>query len=106
MPKSNSKEKGSKKGLGKAPGRPRMSKRAEATLQRKEVTLTVEQFDSLQLLSHQLNRARDKEAEDTEPITTSALVRSAVEIMLSVRDKLHGNTERELLASLKAALGC
>jgi len=90
---------------GKRAGRPSMAKRDEADLQRKEITLTVDQADELTLLARKLNRERDKDVEGTEPITESALLRCAVEAMLQVKRKLGGDNEAELLASLLEALG-
>lgn len=68
-------------------------------LQRTQLALTYDQVDNLQLLANRINRQRDKSAEGAEVITTSALVRCALELFLAAQDDLSGNNERDILNS-------
>ncbi|WP_407543604.1 hypothetical protein Q0M94_27800 (plasmid) [Deinococcus radiomollis] len=56
------------------------------------------QYDELTQLARELNR-RKREA--GEIITANTLLRVATELLLRRRSELHGNTEAELLISLK-----
>ena len=67
-------------------------------LVRKEARLHEAQYDELTQLARELNR-RKREA--GEIITANTLLRVATELLLRRRSELHGNTEAELLISLK-----
>ena len=67
-------------------------------LVRKEARLHEAQYDELTQLARELNR---KKREAGEIITANTLLRVATELLLRRRSELHGNTEAELLTSLK-----
>jgi hypothetical protein len=67
-------------------------------LVRKEARLHEAQYDELTQLARELNR---KKREAGEIITANTLLRVATELLLRRRSELQGNTEAELLTSLK-----
>jgi hypothetical protein len=67
------------------------------TLVRKEARLRADQVDALAQLRRQVLRSRSMRA---EPITDNTLIRVAVDLLLARRDRLHGDTEDELRASV------
>lgn len=67
-------------------------------LVRKEARLHEAQYDELTQLARELNR---KKREVGEIITANTLLRVATELLLRRRSELRGDTEDELLSSLK-----
>lgn len=68
-------------------------------LVRKESRLRMDQVDALAVLTRQLGRRRTRRG--GERLTDNTLIRVAVDLLLERADQLSGNTEDELLASLK-----
>jgi hypothetical protein len=68
-------------------------------LVRKESRLRMDQVDALAVLTRQLGRRRTRRG--GERLTDNTLIRVAVDLLLERADQLSGNTEEELLASLK-----
>ncbi|GAA2531742.1 hypothetical protein [Pilimelia columellifera] len=66
---------------------------------RKESRLRMDQVDALAVLTRQLARQRTRRG--GERLTDNTLIRIAVDLLLDRADRLKGNTEDELLASLK-----
>lgn len=64
---------------------------------RKETRISAEQYQELTVLARQLSRASTGKG---ERITENTLIRIAVEILLSRKDRLQGTTEEELLESV------
>lgn len=71
-------------------------------MERKEARLRPDQVTELAALARYLSRTR---ADKSERITDNTLIRIAVDVVLAVGDKLTGDTEDELRASMAAALG-
>ena len=67
-------------------------------LVRKEARLHEVQYDELTRLARELNR---RKREVGEIITANTLLRVATELLLCRRAELHGDTEEELLSSLR-----
>lgn len=90
-------------GLPKSQGRPAVPAPAGLPkylrLVRKEARLTEDQVEALTALSRRLNRRRG--SGEGERITENTLIRVAVDLLLSQADRLEGNTEDALLASLR-----
>jgi hypothetical protein len=70
-------------------------------LVRKEARLRLDQVDALAALTRQLGRRRTSRG--GERLTDNTLIRVAVDLLLEHADQLGGNTEDELLSSLKRA---
>lgn len=68
-------------------------------LVRKESRLRMDQVDALAVLTRQLGRRRTSRG--GERLTDNTLIRVAVDLLLERADQLRGNTEDELLGSLK-----
>ena len=68
-------------------------------LVRKESRLRMDQVDALAVLTRQLGRRRTRRG--GERLTDNTLIRVAVDLLLDRAEQLRGNTEDELLASLK-----
>src|SRR3954464_3965902 len=62
-------------------------------LERKEARVRVDQYEALQTLRRQLNRARNRRG---ERITENMLIRVAIDLLLSRQEELAGSTEAEL----------
>jgi hypothetical protein len=59
----------------------------------------MDQVDALAVLTRQLGRRRTRRG--GERLTDNTLIRIAVDLLLDRAEQLRGNTEEELLASLK-----
>jgi hypothetical protein len=86
------------------PPRPEPDARGEQAprylqLVRKESRLRMDQIDALAVLTRQLGRRRTRRG--GERLTDNTLIRVAVDLLLERAGQLSGNTEDELLASLK-----
>lgn len=68
-------------------------------LVRKEARLTEAQYAELTSLARQLNRRRS--SRNGERITENTLIRIAVDLLLTRGDRLHGDTEQDLAASVR-----
>ncbi|MGX6607477.1 hypothetical protein ACWKSP_35930 [Micromonosporaceae bacterium Da 78-11] len=66
---------------------------------RKESRLRMDQVDALAVLTRQLGRRRTRRG--GERLTDNTLIRIAVDLLLDRADQLKGDTEDDLLASLK-----
>lgn len=70
-------------------------------LERKDVRLRADQLDGLARLTRDVSAAR---VSKRERITENTLVRVALDLLLEQSDRLAGDTEEELRASLSAEL--
>lgn len=62
----------------------------------------MDQVDALAVLTRQLSRRRTHRG--GERLTDNTLIRVAVDLLLERADQLAGNTEEELLTSLKRSI--